>query len=257
MRYENPHYMVEDAGAADLISAGRLQLGVSRGSPEQVIEGYRHFGHVPRDGESDADMARRHTMEFLDLLEGRGFAEPNPRPMFPNPPGLLRLEPHSEGLRQRIWWGAGSADTAEWAADHQMNLMSSTLLTQDTGQPFHVAQADQIERFRTRWDERGHDWTPRVSVSRSIFPLVSRLDHNYFGLETRSSDQVGIIDGGRAIFGKTYAAEPDQLVEQLAADEAIAAADTLLLTVPNQLGVDYNTHVIEQVLAVAKELGWR
>jgi alkanesulfonate monooxygenase SsuD/methylene tetrahydromethanopterin reductase-like flavin-dependent oxidoreductase (luciferase family) len=104
MRYENPHYMAEDAGAADIIAGGRLQLGISRGSPEQVIEGYRHFGHVPAEGETDADMARRHADVFLELLEGEGFAEPNPRPMFPNPPGLLRIEPHAPGLRERIWW---------------------------------------------------------------------------------------------------------------------------------------------------------
>src|SRR3954453_457093 len=79
MRYENPHYMVEDAGAADVIAGGRLQLGISRGSPEQVIDGWRHFGYQPAEGETDADMARRHTEVFLELLNGAGFAQPNPR----------------------------------------------------------------------------------------------------------------------------------------------------------------------------------
>src|SRR6202789_1917620 len=95
MRYENPLYMVEDAGAADLIAGGRLQLGISRGSPEQVIEGWRYFGYQPGAGENDADMGRLHAGIFLELLRGKGFAQPNPRPMFSNPPGLLRLEPYS------------------------------------------------------------------------------------------------------------------------------------------------------------------
>ena len=112
---ENPLYMVEDAGAADLIAGGRLQLGISRGSPEQVIDGFRYFGYVPSDGETDADMAREHAAVFLQALSGVGFATPNPTPMFSNPPGLLRPEPHSPGLRDRIWWGAGSRATAEWA----------------------------------------------------------------------------------------------------------------------------------------------
>jgi alkanesulfonate monooxygenase SsuD/methylene tetrahydromethanopterin reductase-like flavin-dependent oxidoreductase (luciferase family) len=116
MRYENPLYMAEDAGAADLIASERLQLGISRGSPEQVIDGWRHFGYTLADGESDGDMARRHTQVFLEVLTGEGFAKPNPRPMFPNPPGLLRVEPHSEGLRDRIWWGSSSNATARWAA---------------------------------------------------------------------------------------------------------------------------------------------
>lgn len=258
MRYENPLYMAEDAGAADLIAGGRLQLGLSRGSPEQVIEGWRHFGYQPAEGESDADMARRHTEALLEVLKGKGFARPNPRPMFPNPPGLLRLEPHSEGLRERIWWGAGSNKTAQWAAKLGMNLQSSTLKDDETGEPFHVQQAKQIRAYREAWAEAGHSGTPRVSVSRSIFALVSDLDRMYFGAERGDRDQIGFIDETRSVFGRSYAAEPERLIEQLRQDEAIAEADTLLLTVPNQLGVEYNAHVIEAILKyVAPELGWR
>jgi alkanesulfonate monooxygenase SsuD/methylene tetrahydromethanopterin reductase-like flavin-dependent oxidoreductase (luciferase family) len=258
MRYENPLYMAEDAGSADLISGGRLQLGISRGSPEQVIEGYRYFGYAPAEGADHADLAREHARVFLEVIKGEGFAEPNPQPMFANPPGLLRVEPHSDSLRDRIWWGAGTRKTAEWTGEQGMNLMSSTLLTEDTGVPFHQLQAEQIERFRKAWADAGHVRQPRVSVSRSIFPIIDDLDRAYFGREGKSQDQVGFIDGGRARFGKTYAGEPEQLVEQLAQDEAIAAADTLLLTIPNQLGVEYCAHVLDSVLRdVAPELGWR
>jgi alkanesulfonate monooxygenase SsuD/methylene tetrahydromethanopterin reductase-like flavin-dependent oxidoreductase (luciferase family) len=258
MRYENPHYMAEDAGAADLLAGGRLQLGISRGSPEQVIDGWRYFGHLPVDGEDDAAMGRRHAEEFLDLLRGKGFAQPNPRPMFPNPPGLLRLEPYSEGLRERIWWGAASNATAAWAAKLGMNMQSSTLKWDETGEPFHIQQAAQIRGFHAAWKEAGHARTPRISVSRSIFPLIDDRDHTYFG-RVREEDQIGFLDETtRAIFGRGYAAEPDVLIEQLRKDEAIALADTLLLTVPNQLGVAYNAHVMEAVLTtVAPALGWR
>jgi alkanesulfonate monooxygenase SsuD/methylene tetrahydromethanopterin reductase-like flavin-dependent oxidoreductase (luciferase family) len=236
MRYENPLYMVEDAGAADLIAGGRLQLGISRGSPEQVIDGWRHFGYVPPEGKTDADMARHHTEVFLEVLRGDGFARPNPRPMFPNPPGLLRVEPYSE-----------------------MNLQSSTLKIDESGRPFHVQQAEQIRIFRAAWKAAGHARAPRVSVSRSIFALVDERDRAYFGRGSENEDQIGFLgDNTKAIFGRSYAAEPDVLVGQLAKDEAIAEADTLLLTVPNQLGVDYNTHVIEAILKqVAPGLGWR
>ncbi len=259
MRYENPMYMAEDAGAADLISGGRLQLGISRGSPEQVIEGWRYFGYAPPEGGSDADMARRHAEVFLDVINGQGFAQPNPRPMFPNPPGLLRLEPHSEGLIDRIWWGAGSNATAAWAARLGMNLQSSTLKNDETGEPFHVQQAEQIRAYRDTWKKAGHARQPRVSVSRSIFALVSDQDRAFFGNGRSEKDQVGFIDENtRAIFGRGYAAEPHELIDQLRADEAIAEADTLLLTVPNQLGVAYNAHVIESILKhVAPALGWR
>jgi alkanesulfonate monooxygenase SsuD/methylene tetrahydromethanopterin reductase-like flavin-dependent oxidoreductase (luciferase family) len=258
MRYENPFYMAEDAGAADLIAGGRLQLGISRGSPEQVIDGWRHFGYAPAEGESDADLARRHAEVLLDLLRGKGFAKPNPRPMFPNPPGLLRLEPFSEGLRDRIWWGAASTPTAQWTGKMGMNLQSSTLVFDETGKPFHVQQAEQIRAYRAAYAEAGHLRTPRVSVSRSIFPLLDERDHAYFGGDS-SEDHFGYIEPTRrAAFGRSYAAEPEMLIAQLARDEAIVEADTLLLTVPNQLGVDYNAHVIEAILThIAPALGWR
>jgi alkanesulfonate monooxygenase SsuD/methylene tetrahydromethanopterin reductase-like flavin-dependent oxidoreductase (luciferase family) len=259
MRYENPLYMAEDAGAADLIAGQRLQLGISRGSPEQVIDGWRYFGYQPAEGESDAEMGRRHAQVFLDILKGRGFAEPNPQPMFPNPPGLLRLEPHSEGLRERIWWGAGSDRTAVWAAKLGLNLQSSTLKADETGEPFHVQQARQIRAYRAAWAEAGHTRAPRVSVSRNIVALTSDQDRQYFGPGGEDADQVGYLgEAGRAIFGRSYVAEPDRLIEQLRADEAIAEADTLLITIPNQLGVAYNAHLLDSVIRhVAPALGWR
>ncbi len=162
MRYENPLYMLENAGAADLISGGRLQLGISRGSPEQVIDGWRHFGYAPAEGEDASDMARRHAEIFLRHLDGEGFAQPNPRPMFPNPPGLLRLEPYSPGLRNRIWWGSASDATATWAGQMGMNLQSSTLKVDESGEPLHVQQARQIRVFREAWGRA----RPRGSQSR-------------------------------------------------------------------------------------------
>ena len=249
----------EDAASADLIAQGRLQLGISRGSPEQVIEGYKYFGFHPAEGEDDADMARRHTEIALQVLTGQGFAEPNPQPMFPNPPGMLRVEPYSEGLRERIWWGAGSDATAEWAAQRSMNLMSSTLKDDESGEPLHIQQSTQIQKFRQEWKNHDHGFEPRVSVSRSIIPIVSDEDRAYFLGQRDSQDKFGMIDSTtRAVFGRSYAAEPDELVEELAKDTAIQEADTVLVTVPNQLGVDYNARLIENIIEhVAPALGWR
>jgi alkanesulfonate monooxygenase SsuD/methylene tetrahydromethanopterin reductase-like flavin-dependent oxidoreductase (luciferase family) len=140
-----------------------------------------------------------------------------------------------------------------------MNLQSSTLKDDETGLPFHIQQADQIRVYREAWKAAGHKRAPRVSVSRSIFALVNDRDRAYFGHGDKDDDKIGFIDDKtRAIFGRSYAAEPHVLIEQLKNDEAIAEADTLLLTVPNQLGVAYNTHAIEAILThVAPALGWR
>ena len=259
MRYENPLYMAEDAGVR------RPDLGrpaAARHQPRLAGAGHRRLPLLrlhPAGGHRATATWRASTPRGSSRSStARASPEPNPRPMFPNPPGLLRIEPHAPGLRDRIWWGAGSRATAEWTAEQGMNLMSSTLLTEDTGVPFHRLQAEQIQRFRDAWTAAGHEREPRVSVSRSIFPIVNDLDRQLFWREHDSTDQVGWIDGGNARFGKTYANEPDKLIAELAEDEAIAAADTLLLTVPNQLGVDYNAHVVESVLThLAPELGWR
>lgn len=258
MRYENPPYMAEDAGAADLIAGSRLQLGISRGSPEQVIDGWRHFGHQLKAGEDDAGLGRRHAEEFLELLGGKGFAKPSPRPMFANPPGLLRLEPFSAGLRERIWWGSATNATAVWAAKRGMNLQSSTLKFDESGEPLHVQQATQIRAFRAAWAEAGHTRAARVSVTRSIFPLMNDMDRACFGEDEEPTDKIGFLDATtRAVFGRSYAAEPDALIEQLRKDDAIADADTILLAIPNQLGVAYNAHILEAILThVAPALGW-
>jgi alkanesulfonate monooxygenase SsuD/methylene tetrahydromethanopterin reductase-like flavin-dependent oxidoreductase (luciferase family) len=257
MRYENPLYMAEEAAATDLLSDGRLQLGVSRGSPETALRGSEAFGYVPADGGSDADLARDKTALFLAALEGQTVVEADPR-MTGGTRGRLAIQPQSPGLRDRIWWGSGTRATAEWTAQQGMNLMSSTLLVEDTGVPFDELQAEQIARFRTAWREAGWERTPRVSVSRSVLPIVSDVDREYFGHERASEDQVGILEGVRARFGKSYVGEPDALAEELAKDAAVQEADTLLITVPNMLGVDYNARLLENITRyVAPAIGWR
>jgi alkanesulfonate monooxygenase SsuD/methylene tetrahydromethanopterin reductase-like flavin-dependent oxidoreductase (luciferase family) len=257
MRYENPLYMAEEAAATDLIAGGRLQLGVSRGSPETALAGYRSFGYAPEESDPQgADMAREHTAIFRRAIAGDAMANANPQ--MTGHSGGLPIYPLAPGLADRIWWGAGTRATAEWTAEQGMNLMSSTLLTEDTGVPFDQLQAEQIERFRSTWANMGWDRTPRVSISRSIIPIIDDESRHYFGIraQVEGEDQVGHLDGGLARFGRSYIGEPEQLVAELAADAAVAAADTVLITVPIQLGVDFNARLLAGVKAIGHELGW-
>jgi alkanesulfonate monooxygenase SsuD/methylene tetrahydromethanopterin reductase-like flavin-dependent oxidoreductase (luciferase family) len=255
MRYENPLYMAEEAAATDLISGGRLQLGVSRGSPETALDGAHAFGYVPPEGVTDADLAREKVRVFLAAIDGAGVVASDPR--MTGVSQALAVQPQSPGLRNRIWWGSGTRATARWVAEQGMNLQSSTLLTEDTGVPFDELQAEQIAVYRAAWAEAGHDRTPRVSVSRSVIPITTDVDRRYFGGEEGSEDQVGWLDGGNARFGRSYVGEPDRIAEELARDAAVQAADTVLLTVPNQLGVDYNAHLLTSIARyVAPAIGW-
>jgi alkanesulfonate monooxygenase SsuD/methylene tetrahydromethanopterin reductase-like flavin-dependent oxidoreductase (luciferase family) len=258
MRYENPLYMAEDAAAADLLSGGRLQLGISRGSPETALNGSEAFGYVPDDGETDADLARRHTEVFRAAIAGAGVAMSNPQMTGVSQP--LAIEPRSPGLPDRIWWGAGTRATAVWAAEQGMNLMSSTLLTEETGASLADLQAEQIQMYRDAWKAAGHEREPRVSISRSILPIIDDETEHYFGLRAQrdGEDQVGHLDGGLARFGRSYIGAPDVIAAELAQDAAIQAADTILVTVPNQLGVDFNARILESIVKdVASAAGWR
>ncbi|MGO1823757.1 MAG: LLM class flavin-dependent oxidoreductase, partial [Brevibacterium aurantiacum] len=257
MCYENPLYLAEEAAALDLLSDQRVALGISRGSPEPADQGWESFGYSDSDDAKAANMARDKFARFLSAIRGDEIAPADPMQFRPD--RKLRVEPHSPGLDQRVWWGAGTAATAEWAAAQGVNMMSSTLLTEATGASFGELQRDQIDRYRAAWKSAGHDWTPRVSVSRSIFPITTNLDDLYFGRRSDGQgDQIGIIDGTRSTFGKTYAGEPDELIEALKADPAVEAADTVLLTIPSQLGVDYNLHILESFASyVAPALGWQ
>jgi alkanesulfonate monooxygenase SsuD/methylene tetrahydromethanopterin reductase-like flavin-dependent oxidoreductase (luciferase family) len=249
MRYENPLYMAEEAAAGDLLAGGRLQLGVSRGSPEPAWHGAEAFGYSV-----EHDDAREKTALFRAAIAGTGVV---PADVGGGPGNsMLAVQPQSPGLGDRIWWGSGTRASAVWAGEQGMNLMSSTLLLEDTRVPFDQLQAEQIQLFREAWSRAGHAREPRVSVSRSVIPITSDLDRRLFGADA-NADQVGWLDGAISRFGRSYTGEPDQIADELAKDAAVEAADTILMTVPSQLGVDYNAAMLETIAReIAPAIGW-
>lgn len=253
MRYENPLNMAELAGSTDLISGGRLQLGISRGSQEPALRGYEAFGGVPRDGQDHGDMARAHAKHFRAAIAGAAVAHSDP-----GVTGVsrdLQIEPRSEGLDKRIWWGSSTRASALWTAEQGMNLMSSTLLSEDTGAPFHELQADQIRIFRDRWAAMGHSFEPRVSVARSILPITTATDRQHFA--GFHGEHVGTLNGAVSRFGRSFVGEPDVIAQELAQDTAVQSADTLLLTIPNLLGVDDNLRLLEVIAEhITPAIGW-
>ena len=259
--YENPLYLAEEAAALDHIADGRVALGISRGAPEAADRGWESFGYTGSTDPRGADIAATKFETFLQAIQGRPMTKAAAQPYMSDaaPHAPLAIEPQSAELIRRIWWGSGSRATAERTGSQGLNMMSSTLLTEANGTAFGNLQAEQIDVFREAFRAAGHTHVPRVSVSRSVFPILSDRDRALFGAgRGGEGDQIGIIDGTRSTFGRTYVGEPDQLIEELKADAAVMSADTLLLTIPSQAGVDLNLEILENFAThVAPELGWK
>ncbi len=256
MRYENPLYMAEAAATTDLLSRGRLQLGVSRGSPEPAIDGQAQFGYELGDGETWSDHARAKVDRFLRAVDG----EPMAHSELTKSTGSgadLAVQPQSPGLRERIWWGSGGTDSARWVGQQGMNLMSSTLVLEDDGRPFHILQADQLRSYREEFAAGGFAWPGLTSVTRPVFPITSDLDRRYFRGYGQEGDSVGFLDGSVARSGPQMVGPVDEVAARLAADEAVQEADWVLFAMPSTLGVDYNAHWMANLVEVARELGWK
>lgn len=254
MRYESPMYFAEQAASLDLLSAGRVQLGIGRGSPEAADRGYRHFGHTPAPGMDASDMAREHTTRALPALQGAPVAPPNPEQNASTHP--LPITPQSPTLHERILWGAGNLESAQWAARHGLGLMSSTLIIDEKGIPFTELQLEQINGFRAAWQDHGWSWRPQITVARSIIPIVDDESRTYFGNSPERHEGVGILNGTQFRYGASLVGEPEHLIDHLRRDVALGAADTVLVTIPSQLGVDFNTRQLTAINRIGKELGW-
>ncbi|TRY18737.1 LLM class flavin-dependent oxidoreductase [Tessaracoccus rhinocerotis] len=256
LRYENPLYMAEEAAATDLISDGRLQLGVSRGSPEHAADGQEQFGQVLAEGESWSQHARGKLDTFRRAIAGEPVARSHVAMQNGDGPDLP-VRPLSEGLGDRIWWGAGTHATGVWAGEQGLNLLSSTLLLDEDGRPFHVQQADQVRAHREAFAAAGHTGGGRAAVTRPAFPITSDVDQRYFGLHGGTGDAVGVLDNTRARSGPEMAGSVEEVVAMLRADDAVAEADYVLFACPSQLGLDYVVHWMGNLVTVARELGWK
>lgn len=256
LRYENPLYLAEEAAATDLLSSGRLQLGVSRGSPEQAADGQAQFGYHLADGETWAEHSQAKVRRFLNAIEGAPIAHSARAQALGEGPDLP-IRPLSPGLRDRIWWGAATHATGVTVGEQGMNLLSSTVMLAEDGRPFHVQQADQVRDYRAAYRSAGHAGPGLAAVTRPVFPITGDTDRRYFGTRGKGADSVGFFDGSNARSGPTMAGDIEQLVQKLSADEGVTEADYVLFTMPSHLGVDYNAHWMSNLVVLAKELGWK
>lgn len=258
LRYENPLYFAEEAATTDLISDGRLQLGISRGSPEAAVDGQQQFGYALESGQTWSDVAQQRGQRIRQAIGGSPVATGDPNSPW-SPGGATRLvtQPQSPGLVDRLWWGSGSTSSGIIAGQQGYNLLSSTLLLQDDGRPFHIQQADQLRKYHEAYAASGFDTGGKTAVTRSMFALRSVQDERMFGHAGSMRDQAGQLEGVPARSGPTYVGHINQLAEMLSQDEAVVEADYVLFANPAQLGPERNRELFAGWVEVFKVLGWK
>lgn len=296
LRYENPQHLAENAGATDLIMNGRLQLGLGRGAPWSAVDGWKHFGYRPKAGKSPTDMAMERAEAFLDILKGEKKIELEvPFPDAPVNHRMARIEPHSPTLLERVWWASGSLSSAEWAAKHGLNLQSAghsggnarnaafpdhamPVLADDMKKeeqenreaaryakeanpkkkpmPF-AGQKEHIKHYLAAWQKAGHTRKPRIAVIRELVPLDSEKEKQQFDQVTEKLHTLWPNHKkARNVFEEGYKGSSDEIVELMKNDEAAMLADTIMVPVANEIGMDFNLRLLEKVVKqIAPQLG--
>ncbi|GAA1965534.1 LLM class flavin-dependent oxidoreductase [Agromyces allii] len=258
--FESPFRLAEDLSTADVLSGGRLEVGVSAGRPPHVeLIGERVF-----DGDwSGQDFSHARVDRLLENLSGEFIGDADTVIHSPGNVQRPRLQPHAAGLRDRVWIGAGSARSAEWAAERGLGLLTGNIVSGGPvveGGPsaFAATQADVLARYRDAYRGAG---SPRVALGRVIVPTdgADRATRaKYAEYRASREERTRIAHGERLTqFAPDLIGTAEEILEQLAADPVVSAATDLRLELPYEFSVEDYRQILDDVASlIAPELGW-
>ena len=252
--YENPFRLAEDLATADLLSGGRLQVGLSAAPPEHA----RLLGERFRDGDDGGGEGADQSYSRLERLVGnlRGELIGSDETFISSAAGRMRpaIRPVAPGLTGRLWLGAGSARSVEWAARSGFNLLIGNINVAGDTTGFVATQRDHIARFRALSDAA-------IAVGRVILPLNGADGHTRERYRAFAAERHGRTLGPqgerRVQFAPDLVGSADEIVLHLLTDPVVAATRELRLELPYNFAYDDYVQILTDFARqVAPFLGW-
>ncbi|HEX5086315.1 MAG TPA: LLM class flavin-dependent oxidoreductase [Nocardioides sp.] len=250
--WENPLRLAEDLATVDILSGGRLNPGVSVGPP-------MHWEDVR--GSLYPDTADREDFGYERVERLLRFVRGEPATTFRGPEGVVeewsdRVEPHSPGLADRMWYGGASLRSAEWAAEHGMNfLTSSVVMAEDGSADFAAIQAEQVAAYRTRHPQG------RVSQGLVVIPTDSasaeqrrRYEEYAAARLPRTLEPQG---PGRLLFSPDHVGTSEQIAEELEWHAGYQLVDEVAFALPFSFEPDDYVQILTDMAErLGPALGW-
>lgn len=252
--WESPFRLAEDFSLADVLSHGRLQVGLSTSSPHEDILGDLVFDGDWRSFDRGYGRVRR----FVDNLRGSFLGDEDTVIHSPGNVQRPRLQPYAPGLQDRVWYGGGSLRSAEFAGSAGLNLLIGNLTSGEGTDDYGTAQRNQLAAYRRALPEGVH---PRVAWGRCVVPTdsadrVSRERYRAW-YESRLERQTAPQGPRRTLFSADLVGTAEQIVEQLVQDATFAQVDEFRIELPYEFAGDEYEQILSDVVAkVAPELGW-
>ncbi|MCZ4521969.1 LLM class flavin-dependent oxidoreductase [Rhodococcus ruber] len=252
--WENPLRLAEDLATVDVLSGGRINPGVSVGPPMQ-FERVKHSLYPETADDEDFGYGR-----VSRLL---GFVAGEPASTWAGTEGIEsysdRVQPHSPGLRSRMWYGGASLRSAQWAGENEMNLLVSSVVRAEESTEFDEIQLSHIDRFR-QFHPAGRD--ARVSQGLVVIPTdsasagqIAKYEEYARGRSARTREPQG---PARMMFAPDLVGTSDRIAEQLYANKSFCEVDEVAFALPFSFDhEDYVQILTDMALELGPALGWR